>query len=115
MKIINNDLFNIVNRIKQIDKSYYIVYNKNKIRYEVHSNKQKGSTLAFCLGSKLNAYALKKAMLTSCKFSKKIIKNVINTNLKLEEQNQQNFINRHIETLNNYLAYANKKSSDVNF
>lgn len=113
-KIITNDLFNISSRIKKINKDYFIIFNKNKHRYEVHIN-QKGSNLAFCLGGTLNSYALKKAITTSCKFTKSIIKNVIESNKKLEKQNEQNFVNKHIETLNRYLSYASSKDTNVTF
>lgn len=44
-KIIKNNAFNIVNRLKQIDKSFYVVYNTDVNGFEVHSSKQKNS---FC-------------------------------------------------------------------
>ena len=42
-KIIKNGLFNINKRLKNIDKSYYLVYNTISKMFEVHSNKQKNS------------------------------------------------------------------------
>lgn len=115
MKVITNDLFNIAKRIKQIDSNYFIVYNKRFSRYEVHYKKQIGSKIAFCLGNKLNAYAIKKAIVTSCKYSNKIIKEINKSNKILQQKKEQEFANKHIETLNSYLNYANRKNIDVDF
>lgn len=61
---IESDPLYIAERLREIDESYYIVYNTDRSCYEVHSNAQKGGT--FCFGVKDNAldarvidYALK--------------------------------------------------------
>ena len=46
-KAIQSDTFYISQRIKEIDESYYIVYNFEKEKFEIHSSSQKGST--YCL------------------------------------------------------------------
>lgn len=38
------DVYNIANRIKDIDRDYYIVYNTDTNRFEVHHSNQLGST-----------------------------------------------------------------------
>lgn len=43
---IQNDLFDIAYRVKEIDSNYYIVFNKIKKRFEVHNSGQKDS---YCL------------------------------------------------------------------
>ena len=41
MKIkIENDLYDIVNRIKQIDDGYFVVFDDNKGVFEIHNSKQ---------------------------------------------------------------------------
>jgi len=37
---VNNDVFEISNRVKEIDPDYYIVYNKTLRRFEVHHRRQ---------------------------------------------------------------------------
>lgn len=117
LKLITSDMFNISKRIKKIDKNLLVFYNKNKDRYEVHySNSYKNSsTLAFCVGKNLNAFTLKKAYLTSSKNAKKLIKQINYSNKCLREKQESEFLSKHIETLNNYLSYANNKNSDVFF
>ena len=48
MKIkIEHDVYNIANRIKDIDKDYYLVFNTSKNKFEVHNSGQLDSS--FCL------------------------------------------------------------------
>lgn len=44
MIVIENDVFNIANRIRDIDIDYFIVYNASKDNYEIHNQSQIGST-----------------------------------------------------------------------
>ena len=43
---VKRDLYDIAERIKEIDPDYFIFYSYAKKRYEVHSKTQKGNTLA---------------------------------------------------------------------
>ena len=44
MKIkIESDVFNIINRIKEIDDGYFIMYNTNSKKFEVHNEKNLNS------------------------------------------------------------------------
>ncbi|MFQ6752143.1 MAG: hypothetical protein ACLRFL_01070 [Clostridia bacterium] len=48
MKInISHDVYNISNRVKCIDRDYYVVYDTIKMKYEVHNSSQIGSS--YCL------------------------------------------------------------------
>ena len=42
-----SDVYNISNRIKNIEKNYYIVFNTSKNKFEVHNSQQKGGS--YCL------------------------------------------------------------------
>ncbi len=44
---IQNDTFYISERLKEIDESYFLIYNFDKEKFEVHSSAQHGST--YCL------------------------------------------------------------------
>lgn len=113
--LIKNDLFSIAKRLRQIDKSYFVVYNKTLCQYEVHSKKQKGTTLCFVVGKFLNAFTLTKAHKTSVRFAKNILINVLEQNQKLEQVELNNKTEKFKQQLNDYLLYASKKSTDVNF
>jgi len=48
MKIkIESDVYNISNRVKYIDKGYFILYNTSTSKFEIHNSNQIGSS--FCL------------------------------------------------------------------
>ena len=44
---IQNDVYFVLNRIKEIDKNYRIFYNTTKKHFEIHNSKQKGDS--YCL------------------------------------------------------------------
>ncbi len=43
---IENDLFGIVARLKSIDEGYFVVFNTQKQVFEVHNDRQRGSTFS---------------------------------------------------------------------
>ena len=48
MKVkILKDVYNISNRIKRIDRNYYVLFNTSTERYEIHNSSQIGSS--YCL------------------------------------------------------------------
>ena len=47
--IIEGDTFFINERLKEIDKDYYVVFNLQKQKYEVHVRGQTGNSYAFTL------------------------------------------------------------------
>ena len=44
--VVENDVCDVAKRLKEIDEGYFLFYNYRLRRYEVHSNKQVGSSLA---------------------------------------------------------------------
>ena len=61
---IMRDTFNIVSRIKQIDSSYFILFNKLSGLFEVHSSEQRGGSFCLelpfsCLDARALTYARK--------------------------------------------------------
>ncbi len=47
LRAVTDDLYFIASRLKEIDPTYYVVYNLDKSRYEVHSDEQRGNSLCF--------------------------------------------------------------------
>ena len=48
MKIkLSGDVYNISNRVKNIDKDYYVLFNTSNAKFEIHNKSQIGST--YCL------------------------------------------------------------------
>ena len=87
--LITSDCLDICSRIKNIDDSYYIIFNTSKEKYEVHSNNQPFSSYCFTspfisLDERLLNYALK----TRRENKEKLIAEMEKENQKLI-QNQQ--------------------------
>lgn len=38
--LVEHDLFDIVKRIKSIDKNYYVIFNTKRKKYEIHYNRK---------------------------------------------------------------------------
>ncbi len=65
LRPITDDLYFIASRLKEIDPSYFVVYNLLRSRYEVHSKEQRGDTLCFVVPYKaLDARTLEYAART---------------------------------------------------
>ena len=112
---IKKDLFNISNRLKKIDKTYFVLFNTFTKNYEVHSLHQKGCSMCFVVGKVLDCYALKKAIQTSVKFATKNIKDMLNQNKKLSDKEQNNLIEKSKQQLNEYLFYFQSFSKDIDY
>lgn len=116
IKIIKSDLFNICNRIKKIDKNYFIVFNYSYKRFEVHYKNQKGSSLAFCVDKKyLDLDVLTKARKTSVSNIKTLIKEIDNIN-SLKQKKKEEYLKEKSESyLKSYLGYLNNHSKVCDF
>ncbi len=86
MKIkIKNDVYDISNRIKEIERNYYIVFNTSKNNFEIHNSNQKGGTYCLTLPyACLDARALTYVHKTKTKNIDKIL-NLMETENKLKE------------------------------
>ncbi len=83
---IKNDTFNINERIKDIDKAYYIVYDTQKHRYEVHNSKQHMSTFCIVCDSGLNATVIDKLRKTKIENLQKILAEIETSNENYEKE-----------------------------
>lgn len=115
LKLITNDLFDIANRLKVLDVNYFVVYNKLKRKYEVHHKKQKEDSFAFSVENKLDARAIKKAIVTSIKHANKILSQIEKQNSLLQKKEVDLLLDQNMIRFKNYIDYANAKSCDINF
>lgn len=88
IKIVS-DTFDICERIKKIDKYYYVVYDTIKKVYEVHNSRQISNTFCITIGKRLDMRALSKLMLSSISNLDKIISDMTKHNEKLEQENSR--------------------------
>lgn len=114
--MIKNDLFNISYRLKNIDSGYFVIFNKNKDRYEVHNKKQGRDTFCFCCDKKiLDKSVLDKAFKTNIRNVNKIIKEIEENNLALERKNNEKIMEKGLFKFNEFVRFADKTSKNMDF
>ena len=85
--IVKNDLFDISRRLKEIDESYYVVYSYRNNRYEVHSDEQKGSSLAVVLPfDRLDCRSINHVLKTRRENSRKLLLEIDRDNAEAERE-----------------------------
>lgn len=113
--LIKSDLFNITKRIKQIDKKYFIVFNKKTKKFEVHY-KRNSSTLELVLPfDRLDKRTLDFVLKTKMENKQKLIEEMERNNQKLEDEKNSNMLNETTYKAKEMLRYAQSKTGDVNF
>lgn len=86
--LINNDVYFISQRIKDIDKNYFIVFNRLKNKYEVHAFAQQGGTYCFTIPfDSLDERVLDYTLKTRSQNITQIIKEIDEANQKLQKDN----------------------------
>lgn len=88
---INSDAFDIVNRLKEIDSNYFIVYNTFLKRYEVHNSGQFVNTFCLTVDGSLNCLVVDKVLKTRRQNIDKLLKQIEEYNKKIETEKQRKF------------------------
>ena len=97
---IDTDCLFITNRLREIDSSYFVVFNSKKNQYEVHSKRQAENT--FCVGlpfSKLDERTIDFVLKTRIENIDKIIEKIEKQNQKIENKNKKEMIEKIQEVL----------------
>lgn len=94
-QIIENDLFDIASRLKEIDPAYFIAREHKHGRFELHVKGQRGGTLALALPfERLDERTLRFARKTRAERAADLIKEAEEHNLRLEREEMQRAIHR---------------------
>jgi len=120
MKIhIKSNVFNIPERLKEIDKSYFVLYDNISGKYEVHSTENKdGNT--FCLTlpfNELDSRAIEHVRKTRVENSKKLWEEMKRNNEKLEIEKAKkyaDYIDYTTKDIYKYLALKSTKDTVPN-
>ena len=113
MKVkIENDLFEISSRLKQIDDTYFVVYDTQKHRYEVYSTMQKNGSMCFLVGKKLDYYAISKAHKTLIKRLKRVVNSIDIHNKKAIRKNEEETSYKIRTNLKSCFDYISKTGKD---
>lgn len=87
MKIkIESDVFDIVNRIKEIDNGYFIMYNFNTKRFELHNKYQKSSYCITIPYTQLDERTITLIHKTSIKNFDNVVKELDEDNKRYKEK-----------------------------
>lgn len=85
---IENDLYDIASRVKEIDEDYYVVYNLKRQGYEIHHKKSR-PTLSIVVGKELDQRVLNKLRETRIVRLNEIIDDIEKTNERIEQEKQK--------------------------
>ena len=87
---IKSDAMFVSQRLKEIDPSYYLVFNTLKGKYEVHSNNQIGCSYCLtCPNDALDSRLVELTKKTRRSNLNELIRQIDLENEKLQKQNQQ--------------------------
>jgi hypothetical protein len=115
MKIkIEDDVFEIVNRIKEIDEGYFVVFDTRKNVYEIHNSQQENT---FCLTVPygcLDSRVLELVMVTNIKHYDNIIDEIDNNNNLLCLKQKENIKSQTDYMLREIYEFCNNSSKKFN-
>ncbi len=112
---ITNDVFDIANRVRAIDSGYFIVYNTDFDRYEVHNSKQKPSTFCIVCDKGLNATVVQKLHKSKIENLDKLLKEIEKNNEIMEKEQDKAVKDVQQVKLKEMYNYAKSKTEDVDF
>ncbi len=97
---ISHDVYNITNRVRDIERGYYLVFNTSNQKFEIHSSTQIGSSYCLTLPfKKLDERTLKYVRSTLSKNIDEILNKIENENSILENANKTSVFSSAIENL----------------
>lgn len=112
---INHDVFNIAKRIKRINKSLKVFYNKLNSSFELYSFKFGKYSFEKNLGKTLNFLAEKYVYTNRIENLNYIIEKIDNENLKIENSGREEQSDNLKQMFKTLIDYANKKDADIDF
>jgi len=112
---ISTDVFDIVDRVKEVDSGYFIVYNTVAHRYEVHNNKQFGSTFCIICDQGLNSTVITKLQKSKIENIDRILREIDENNAKIEQNASKSIKDEASFKLKEMFDYAKKREPDCDF
>lgn len=107
---IKDDMFDICRRLKNIDSSYFILYDKCRGKYELHSTAQYGNTYTLTIPyNRLDKRTIDYVLKTRRENIKKLISDMEENNKKLEKRELDNILDIAKYDLTSKLRYYQNK------
>ena len=110
---IESDVFDIVERIKDVDDGYFVLYDDKVNKFEIHSYKQKNT---FCFSVDCCCFdktVLDKLFCSNVKYIDNIIEEIDNNNIKIENYNKE--LLREVSSFNVKEIYEFSSNSSKDF
>lgn len=83
---IQENSFNIVQRLKEIDENYFVVFNTKTSKFEIHNSAQNLSTFCLTVDGELDCRVIKKVLKTRAENIEKLLREIEEHNEKLEKE-----------------------------
>lgn len=112
---IKSDVFDIADRVKEVDSGYFVVYNTVLSRFEVHNRHQKGSTFCIVCDDGLNCKVITKLRKSKIENIDKILREIDENNQKIEQNASKKLKDETSFKLKEMLDYAKKREADSDF
>ncbi len=112
--IIENDVFNIANRLKNVDENYYILFNQKSKKFQVHNSAQGKNS--FCLSLPyltLDARAIEYVLKTHVRNFNKIVLEIEKNNSKIECANARNIEDIAAYKFADFYKFASASTLDI--
>lgn len=114
--IIKDDLFGIVNRLKKIDRDYFVLFNHKNNKYELHNKAQLGNTYCLTFPYKTLDYrAITHTLKTSVRNCEKIFYEIDKVNESIEKSAHNKILDECEYKLKDIISFADKSSKSLNF
>lgn len=108
--IINENVFNITSRLKQINPNFFIMYNLNTKKFELHDNNY--GALSYILSFPYNTLDGRAIDYVKKNFNKEIDYDEVDKyNKKINDKKIEKLKSENDYKLTKYFDYANKKSN----
>ena len=108
--ILTGDLYDICNRIKEIDPDYFIVRNTIRHRFEVHSSRQRGNTLALVVPyDRLDARTLQLVRQSRIERMQQYLSELENENMRLQNAKEKQLQDRIVEENKEVVRYRDNE------
>ena len=89
--VIHSDTFDIVRRLKEIDMGYFVVYDLNQKRYEVHHSGQYLNTFCLTVDGELDSRIITKVNKTRRQNIDKLLDEIAKQNNAVQKENERVF------------------------
>jgi len=109
------DAFDICNRIKNLDSGYFVVYETNKKRFEIHNKNQLVDTFCITVDGELDCRVIYKLRKTSRENAMQLLEEMEKSNAKIEAEKTRKLKDETIWKAGEMFDYANSKTTDTNF